>query len=213
LGGNLNKVINSTKLKNKEIKNIIHKLGKIIKKIHEIRTYGYGTLKHFGINFFNNTFSVKFFGKEKYWHSFIEKEFQDNLNAILKSSLLPSSLLNKVENCYFKNKKTADCIESKLLHGDLHFDNVLILNSNISIIDPRILCGDPLYDIGIIHLDNLYSNRLSLMKDFYESYGHAKINQDKINFYAFINTIRRIAFNKTDSKLIQCLKYYLEELG
>ena len=45
----------------------------------------------------------------------------------------------------------ADSAEARLLHGDLHYDNILVDEQHgVRLIDPKGLRGDPLFDLGYL---------------------------------------------------------------
>jgi len=180
---------------------IMYELGKIVKKMHTVKTKGYGYLNSKGT------------GEKKSWREYIEPDFKGNFNQIKKARLISSDLANKIEAFFEERKDILNYKDSRLLHQDLTDDNIKIKDGKITgIIDASdAASGDPMQDIAVINQHYFGRN---LMNHFLKGYG--KVDMRKLNFYSLYLTVwltNLTGLIKPDKKAlainIKKLEYYL----
>ncbi len=162
------KNLNQVKLTKKQTKAIMRKLGKLLKKMHKVKTKKYGLLVS------------KRTGEHDTCADLMKSWIKGALKNLRKNKLLPNKTLQQTKK-YFKDR--ADILDfhsPKLLHNDLGRSNIRIKTGKISgIIDfGDAFSGDPIYDVARTY-QRLY--RLSYLDEFLKSYG--KINKRKFNYY------------------------------
>lgn len=199
------KDLGESKLTNKQKKGIMRELGEYARKMHSVKTKGYGYMKKPGV------------GDSETWKEFNDKDFKGNFREVEKYKVIPKNILAKAYKIYSQNKAILNYKDPRLLHNDLGADNIIIYKGKLSgIIDTSdIISGDPMYELGV--MSNYYLGT-DLMEYFYKSYG--KVNIKKICLYAIIHSMWMINFrgyidkNKKELKhYTKSLNYHLNKLG
>jgi aminoglycoside phosphotransferase (APT) family kinase protein len=146
---------------------ILSDLGRYTKRMHSVKTKGFGYFDKEGI------------GKNKTWKEFIYKDFLETLEDNFKLGVIDKDIFEKVNNYLQENKKILNIKSPRLLHADLADCNIIIKNKNISgIIDASdSISGDPYYDLGVV--------RKNFGEDLFNEFlkGYGKINKKKLTFY------------------------------
>lgn len=106
-----------------------------------------------------------------------------------------------------------------LLHGDVHYANVLSDNERWLIIDPKGVIGDPLYDLtGALlrepftemmqssNMEDILMRRIEFMADF------AKVSRGLIWEWTFVQTVMSICWSLEDNQNIEQKMRFLNKL-
>jgi len=171
---------------------IMYELGKLVRKMHMIKTQRFGPLRSDGT------------GKYKTWKNFIEINFKKRMHIAKIRGYISAKLIKKILDFYIKRKDILEFDDPRLLHNDLCYDNILVKNGRIvGIIDAGdCISGDPMYEIASM---NKHFNK-NLIKSFCKGYG--KVDKRKINFYTVINSIPKE--HKNLLKYVEIIKYHLK---
>jgi aminoglycoside phosphotransferase (APT) family kinase protein len=188
--------LEEAKLSLEQQQEIMYQLGKLVRKMHSIKTTGFGPI---GSNYK---------GKYRTWKQFINTQYKKAFLEAKKNRYLPSNLLNKIQTFYNERMDVLDYSDPILFHNDLVYSNIIVKDGKITgIIDAGdCLSGDPLFEFGFM---NWYYFKKKVMDHFYKGYG--AIDERKVQFYTIIDAIP----NGPDveiilEKMIDVIKYYLE---
>lgn len=197
IGGNN---FEETKLTLPQKERILFELGRHVKKMHTVKTRGFGYLTKPGI------------GIKKSWRSFIEPDFIGTLKDVEKHNLLPKSLIRKAEGKFKENSCYLDIKSPRLIHADLTPDNVMVKDGKLSgIIDASdAMSGDLYYDLVVA----MYSFGEKIFQHFLKSYG--KVDENKLKFYLLYYSNWLVAFNgfihKREKELKIAIKNFKKSL-
>ncbi|MDD3647287.1 MAG: aminoglycoside phosphotransferase family protein [Candidatus Dojkabacteria bacterium] len=142
--------------------------GKILKKMHRIKTPGYGKPKNEN-EFIDNT-----------WEESLQRAYLQSTFLRVKSELYSKDEISQIETLF--TKENIAITQPYLIHGDVSVNNVLFrMGRNAAkvaaIIDPgSLISGDPLFDIAMLVNDNDEFSKATL-----HSYGISGFS-DKQNF-------------------------------
>ncbi len=161
------KDFSESKLIKKQKEKIMFQMGKCTKKMHTVKTNGFGYLTKPGM------------GSKSSWKAFIEPDFFETLKENKKQKLLPREIIEKAHEIYNKNNYLLNLNKPVLIHADLSEENIIIKNGQLSgIIDASdSISGDPYYDLAVVR--SSFGERL--FKKFIEGYGN--IDEIKLKFY------------------------------
>ena len=140
----------------------------------------------------------KVFSLVKRWEIFLENEVNER-----EQDILDGSKKEKVDKCIKRIKKYN--FKKKLIHGDLGDYNILYEQGKIKkIIDPRVIIGDPIYDL----IFYLYSN-ISLAENITinDIIKITKEKYEKVITYIYIILYIRISIEKRHGKKSRINKY------
>ncbi len=166
--------LKDSKLPNNKKAEILGEIGANIKKIHQIKTTGYGY------------FSKPLVGSAKTWKEHIGNDFYEHLNILKDKKIINNELISNIEKIYNGKIDLLKFNKPKLLHGDLRFENFIVNKGKLNgIIDAgEAISGDPAYDLINIYADiTKYdkNDKFGFMESFQSGYG--KINMEKLRFY------------------------------
>lgn len=166
--------MNDADLSLEQQQKIMYTLGKIVHKMHTVKTQKFGYFKKPGI------------GEKDNWKTYVEKDFRGNLTEITKAKLITEQLNKKINTFFNERRDILNFSNPRLLHQDLSYDNIMVKNGKLSgIIDASdAISGDPMQDLAVINQHNF---KRDVMKDFFKGYG--KIDMKEINFYSLIHSI------------------------
>ena len=106
---------------------------------------------------------------------------------------IPNHYLNKAR--LLKNKLLKESNSSVLLHGDLHYDNILKNAEDWLVIDPKGVIGDPIYEVGCLireplaellkqsDQNTILNHRIHIICD------HFKLDKTKIIEWTFVQCV------------------------
>lgn len=168
------KDLDEIKLNKEQLQTVYFQLGKIVKRMHDVRTMDYGWL------------IAEKAGCDKSWRAWIKSWTKSDLASIETERILLASTIHDIRKIYSENDNILDFKNPKLLHGDLRMNNIIVLNGKLNgIVDTSdALSGDPMYDLGIIN-QNTYG--LGVWDSFIKGYG--KVDMQKVNFYSLIAAV------------------------
>lgn len=119
-----------------------YSLMEIIAKLHATTLEG----SHFG--HFNDQHP------EKTWINYLQKRFERKIKETQEKVEIPSDELEQIGLAYTHLLSTLPerHVSPQLLHGDIHFENVMVLKGGgLAIFDfCELAVGDPLYDLAIL---------------------------------------------------------------
>lgn len=139
------------------------------------------------------------------WYDFLKKEFIQKRRFMINEKEKEEKVRIAIEN--IKQYQ----IDKKLIHGDLGVYNIICSNDQIkTIIDPRTVIGDPLYDIIFFVLS---SKKTASKIDFRELI--CKIEQpiEKIMDFIWIILYNRISVEKKHEQNIQAYEEIWNKLN
>ena len=123
-------------------------------------------------------------------------------------------LARKLKNDLLNNSAT-----TVLLHGDLHYDNILSNQDGWVVIDPKGVVGDPIYDkIGclireplteLMRIDNV-ADHLKLRVDQIAKYFN--LETEKIINWTYVHTVMAICWSIEDKQDPSLMQKFLSEL-
>lgn len=179
--------LEESKLSLKKKQEIMYEVGKYAKKMHSIKTKGYGYLTRPGK------------GSKKTWREFIEPDFKSSLEYIEKMNLISDNLMGKVRTYLEENKHIMNLKDPRLVHGDLKEGNIMVEDGKLlGFIDASdSISGDPYYELGVVS----QSFDQSIVDSFLRGYG--RINKEKLKFYSIYYATWRIIFDKKDKKKLK----------
>lgn len=146
---------------------ILFNLGKYLKKMHTIRTKGFGYMKSEGV------------GTKSSWNDFIYPDFMETLKDNFKNKTINKTIKEVAEKYVNQNIAILNIRGPRLLHSDISNDNIIIKDDKISgIIDASdSMSGDPYYDLGVVRAN--FGDKL--FEHFARGYG--KIDKKRLDFY------------------------------
>lgn len=168
--------LKDAKLSTKQRRYILKAIGVYLKKIHKVKTKGFGY------------FSKNLVGGSKTWNGYLHSG--SDFIRLKNKGIIPNEFLLKIEKFYKRNANLNNNIlgfnRPKLLHGDVRFENIIVRNGKINgIIDAgEAISGDPTQDLASIYnefknQDKWYTPRL--IEDFEIAYG--RINKKRLRLY------------------------------
>ena len=170
----------STKFPNERDK-IHQSAGKILRKIHDIKTEGFGRLNSEMMGGFNK------------WADFIDFFFGDSFSRLRESQLYLDRYGDIIQAEYEKARKNLNFNQSgKFLHADFHLGNLFFKDNQVAgVLDLDIVSsGDPNWDTG--HYCRTFNvDRTRGVKAFREGYG-SNYNPESERFYNLIIWTRKI---------------------
>lgn len=184
------KNIDESNLATNQLEQILFELGEHTKKMHTVKTTGYGYLKIPGT------------GSKQSWRDFIEPDFKGTLIDNVKHNIISNQDSQIAEKLFDQFSNYLDIEFPRLIHADLKQDNIMILDGKLSgIIDASdAMSGDVYYDLAVIR----YSFGQELFDVFLKGYG--KIDLCRLHFYLLYYSNWLIAFygfiNKDDTKFL-----------
>jgi streptomycin 6-kinase len=110
-----------------------------------------------------------------------------------KAGPLPEDLVSEAER--LSKELLASNTTSKLLHGDLHHDNIVQSGSNWVAIDPKGLIGDPVYEVGaflrnpgsLYEDENNAADTVEKSLDIFE--GHLGFSKNRMLKWAYVQAV------------------------
>jgi aminoglycoside phosphotransferase (APT) family kinase protein len=190
------KLSKSNKLK------IYFQIGKLMRKIHSIKTKGYGNFTYKGRGKFSSL---------KQYKKYLENNIKKNIDSISKKNLFSKFELEKINN-YSKNINLINCLNPVLNHADIAEDHIFIQNDKISgIIDFADLeSDDPMMDFTRLYVKIYGTELFQALKK-----GYGKINLKKIQFFTFYFMTWKLAHNKKinryTERIIKCMKHLINK--
>jgi aminoglycoside phosphotransferase (APT) family kinase protein len=172
-----------------EQKDIIYeKLGKLLKKIHETKLKGFGSLR---------VENEKLVGKHSTWKEFsesLEEHHNKAFNFAIKNNLITEEDGKKIQEIY-KEISLLDIREASLIHKDMHHGHFFVKGSDITgIIDLGSLkASDPRYDIAT----SLVFQNQREQEFFKKGYGELA-NDPIVNKHLITILIRKIYFRSKE---------------
>ncbi|MGL4450877.1 MAG: phosphotransferase family protein [Sarcina sp.] len=168
---------------------VYEELGKLIKKVHEIKGEKFGRIR-----------DVKYGNGFELWSEFLESEMNEALDKCLKLNLLDELEIRKYREVIGRYEEMLDEITDKsLVHADFWIGNVLVSKVDgkvkvAAIIDgDRALYGDSEFD---------FRGEWITEKAFYIGYGNTEEIDKKVKIrrliYMLIHTIRSIYIWKAE---------------
>ena len=130
-------ILDLSTISEKEMESSHRSAGEILRRLHLIRTGGYGRLNE---NLVGNNAS---------WAEFTERFFKESLERLKKNRSLWEAYGGHVKDVYTKSRHLLyEAINPSFLHADFHLGNILFNNRRVSaILDLDIVTsGDPAWD-------------------------------------------------------------------
>jgi len=162
--------LEDTKLSKTQLEQVMKDLGKMLRKMHKVKT------KQFG--FLNKPLTGEFKNM-----NFLIEWVEDNLKKLAARKTISISKIRKIKKYFGNNKDVLNCKISRLLHNDLAYSNCVLNNKKLEgIIDlGDAFAGDPVYDVARSYqaLTELYPDKI--VDIFLDAYG--KVNMHRFNFY------------------------------
>lgn len=166
--------------------NVLTQLSKELTKLHKIHTKNFGLMG---------------FDLQPMWELFLDQNIDNHITYLEKNGLV-DDLLSLVIACNTGMDKLPLEMESRLLHGDLSYHNILVKDGNLAgIIDwEDVVFGDPIFDLA--NLATFHPERRH--KYFIDSYPNKpKDFYDRFWFYflriSIAKTIHRHRFGYTNN--------------
>lgn len=126
-------------------RNNITRLGVYLANIHSIAAEKFGMLDGLVLHQSNQCRGVM-----PTWDSYIYTNFEAHLNYCVSHGIFDSSIKNEIYNIFMDCHHEFDCLDSRLLQGDLNDYNVFVDEDDMVIIDwEDALAGDPVFDIAL----------------------------------------------------------------
>lgn len=140
-----------SKYTQKERDRIHSSAGEILRKIHNIKTEGFGRM------------SPKMEGENSTWLEFTDSFFDESIGRLMKTKDLYDIFGKKLEGEYLRGREKLERIKiGQLLHADFHMGNLLFNNGFVSaVLDLDLISsGDGNWDTGhYYHTFNFDRNR------------------------------------------------------
>lgn len=189
--------LNELKIKKDKQAKIYQELGKNIKKIHQIKMTGLGTLQNNGRGQHNTPL--------------------EHIKAVLKTNLLPArkrkvfnkTLTKNIKTFLYNNINLFETNKSVLLHFDFTDGNILVKNNKLSgIIDfGDASCGPIEYDLAKLYIEKPQL----IFEQIIKGYGQKQIDLKKIKYFTVLHLLYMLPYfyrkNKTryqkDIKLLK----------
>lgn len=167
--------LQNAKLSAEAKRKILKQIGGYVRRIHSIKTKGYGYFKRPGV------------GNKSSWREHMDKDFYTNLNIVKKKGIVSKELLGRIKRFYKKHNDVLEYYDPRLLHGDLRFENFIVEDSRFrSFIDlGQAWSGDPLSELAILYNELMRQDprgRMGLMKSFENGYGK-RIDVERMGLY------------------------------
>lgn len=170
-------------------KSVYKKMCYYLKKMHKVKTKGYGPLVKPGV------------GKYKFFKDYIDSFINHKLKFCLRKGMISAKTAKEIMKeyaeleAYFRNFKNP-C----LVHADLCVDNIMILNNKFSgVIDAAdASSGDPLFDPAAILFENPNNIFLNWLIKIY-----GKENARKIRFYAILGRVSSLYCQKEKKGILK----------
>lgn len=175
------------KLLSTEKEAVYKDVGKQVKKLHSVKTQGYGPWDRFGV------------GKYLSWESYLTEDFENNMKEIFRTDFLSKSSEKKMRDYFYSNKEYMQCLDPRLLHNDLSETNIIIKDMKVNgMIDGSdCISGDPLYDLAVLY----YNNRKAFT---YVMDGYGKVDRDRIIFYCFYHMMWLLNYHRKHKLYKRC---------
>jgi len=160
------------KLSFQDKKKIVHNIGEELKKMHRVKTKGYGFFKRIGV------------GGSKTWKEFVHRNFFVPLEYFEKNKKFSKTVIQDLKQTFKKQNLEFD--DPRLLHFDVSYANVMVKNRKFAaIIDAGdVTSGDPLFEVGGFHR---FLRPRRLARFFLEGYGVE--DSKSLHFYALTNAM------------------------
>ncbi len=181
------KFLDEVRLSEQEIRKIYIELGRILKRIHQIKTAGAGFIETDGK------------GGHKSFKDFVNSWLDDHLDILRKSNLVSKKNFSKLQKYIDDQKDFLRVEDYRLLHYDLEEWNVKIKGKKIiAIIDFGDLFSGPIeWDFARSYLTHYFEGRFNYL---IEGYGN-KVDLEKVKYYAVLEILFTFPYNHNNNKL------------
>lgn len=153
------------------------KAGGILAKVHKTQGSGFGQID---IGVLKE--KKRLTGNEKKWGNFIMRNLSSHILYCEKNKLITRAQSKRIKEIFDDNLDYLNSLtESRLLHGDVAYHNIILLRGKVYFIDfDDAILGDPYYDLAFYATGMDSSD--STYKNFLEGYS-PKINlEDDLRF-------------------------------
>jgi aminoglycoside phosphotransferase len=185
------KMLSKARLASEDKKNVYVSLGKVVRKIHNIKMWGVGELRR------------NLRGEHQTLDCHIEFLLRKNVPLLRKTGLLSEEEIVGIRNYLIMRLNKINRQESVLLHFDLTDSNVLVSGSTFSgLIDfGDLSCGPRAYDIAKLYIEKKGSEDFT---NFLKGYGQADLGE--IEYFTVCHLLYEIPYYHSVSNDRRCAK-------
>ena len=204
-----------SRLNKDEKENVMRKICKELKKIHEIPI----------MNVFNNNL------KPEDWKSKFKKDIFKKIDALKNKGINFANLYEKIKKYITQNLEVLDETNFRVCHTDMHFDNIMIDdNNNIKILDyDRLRISSIDYELNVFNImfktpelvanekireqvkKEDYRELLSMIQKNYPEMFRFNYLNERLNIYALKHYLGLLEITKEKDRIINALMEIVNE--